>query len=356
MTSADIFQLDLPASGGYKYLPYFDGSDVGLATIEEDVDAFDVLPDGSIVLSTLGPFSVSTTYGSPGVGSGLTITGTNRDLLKFTPTSVGDNTLGSWSVFFRGDSIGLAAISEDVDGVNVLPDGRVVFSTSGNFSVAAGVSGKDEDLFIYTPSTGAWAMYFDGSDVGLDTTGSEDIDGLFIESSPTGGNPTLYFTTRGDFSVTGATGADEDIVRFTPSTLGATTTGTFNSTLTFDGSLYGLSGPDLDGFNIKTTPAGSLSASAAPVGSPVTAAKGQSVLLPRVSSGASTSSASKPPIDSQPGPITEDSHGSTIRQRLIETVQSSADRLQLSSRRLANVRKAISLILADEILGDWPEL
>ncbi len=40
-----------------------------------------------------------------------------------------------------------------------------------------GVSGEDKDVLDFTPSTGGWAMYFDGTDVGLTTSG-EDIDGF----------------------------------------------------------------------------------------------------------------------------------------------------------------------------------
>jgi len=42
--------------------------------------------------------------------------------------------------------------------------------------------------------------------------------------------------------VPGLSGADEDVFVFTPSALGATTSGTYASTLYFDGSTFGLSG------------------------------------------------------------------------------------------------------------------
>ena len=64
-----------------------------------------------------------------------------------------------------------------------------------------GVSGNDEDLLVLTPSqlgattAGTWAMYFDGSDVGLTATG-EDVDAL-----DAGADGRLYLSTSGDLSV-----------------------------------------------------------------------------------------------------------------------------------------------------------
>jgi hypothetical protein len=45
--------------------------------------------------------------------------------------------------------------------------------------------------------------------------------------------------------VAGVSGADEDVFVFTPTTLGSSTTGTFSSSLYFDGSVYGLAANDL---------------------------------------------------------------------------------------------------------------
>src|SRR5262249_15993305 len=53
-TDADILQLSASASGAYSYRMFFDGSDVGLSTSTEGIDAFTFLPDGSIIISTTG--------------------------------------------------------------------------------------------------------------------------------------------------------------------------------------------------------------------------------------------------------------------------------------------------------------
>lgn len=242
---ADIVKLTVQTNGQYGYQLHFDGSDVGLTTSNEDVDAFEFLPDGSIIVSTVGSFSVP----APGGGE---ISGTNADLLRFVPTSLGATTAGAWSMYFDGSDVSLSSSSENIDAVAVLDGGNIVVSTTGGFS-AGGVSGQDEDLFLFTPTTlgsttaGSWAMYFDGSDVGLSAS-DEDVDALDVRAGDS--NPTLYFSTVGNYSVTGASGADEDAFAFTPTSLGSTTAGTFGPSRAFDGSLYGLDGFDVDGIHL----------------------------------------------------------------------------------------------------------
>ena len=142
--------------------------------------------------------------------------------------------------------MGLSADSEDIDGIDFLPNGQLLISTIGSVSVT-GVSGQDEDILILTPTSlgentaGSWAMYFDGSDVGLANTSDEDVDGLAISTSNS-----IYLTTLGNFSVTGISGADEDVFVCIPDSLGSDTACTFSSALAFDGSVWGLSGNDVD--------------------------------------------------------------------------------------------------------------
>lgn len=244
VADSDIVRLTVQGNGTYGYQLRLDGSDVGLTTSSEDIDAFVFLPDGSIVISTVGVFSV------PGAG-GTTITGGGEDLLRFVPTSLGANTAGTWSMYFDGSDVGLSGSNENIDTVAVLADGRILVSTSGAFSVNGGVTGEDEDLVAFTPTSlgattaGTWAVYVDGSDIGLGTNDGEDVNGLYVRE--TGGNPILYLSTVGNFSVPGSSGANEDVVAFTPASLGANTTGTFASALALDGSVYGLAALDVDG-------------------------------------------------------------------------------------------------------------
>lgn len=246
---SDILRLSVAGNGQFTYEIYFDGSDVGLTTSNEDIDAFVFLPDGDLIVSTIGSFSV------PRPGGG-TISGSGEDLLRFTPSSLGENTSGAWSWYFDGSDVGLNGSNENIDGVAVLQDGRIVISTAGNVSVT-GVSGADVDLLAFTPvslgsfTSGSWEMYFDGSDVSLSNSTAEDIDALFIrESWDPGVLPHVLFSTRGNFSVPGAAGANEDVVAFNPTSLGPATAGNYDSNLAFDGSLYGLASFDVDGIFI----------------------------------------------------------------------------------------------------------
>jgi hypothetical protein len=89
-------------------------------------------------------------------------------------------------------------------------------------------------------------MYFDGSDVGLNTDAGEDIDGLYVAN-----NGTIYLSTRGAFAVTGVSGTASDIFSCTPVTLGATTNCTFSSSLFFTGASWGLNTNNVDGLALN---------------------------------------------------------------------------------------------------------
>jgi len=216
---------------------FFDGSDVSLGNT--NIDAFDLLSDGSMLLSF-----TSSTFTVPGLG-----TVEDRDIIKFIPTSTGSTTAGTFQWFFDGSDVGLTTSNEDIDAVHFTSDGKVIISTLGTFAVT-GVSGEDEDLIIFTPTSlgsttsGTWAMHFDGSDVGLSTSSNEDVNGAWVDAAT--GN--VYLTTLGAFSVTGVSGDGADIFICTPGSLGSTTTCTF--TMYWDGSLFGFAGEDLDAFGV----------------------------------------------------------------------------------------------------------
>src|SRR5262249_8472275 len=136
------------------------------------------------------------------------------------------------------------------------PDGRLVLSTSDNVSVVGNTA--DVDLLAFTPTSlgantaGSWELYFDGSDVGLADSTSEDVDGLIVRPGAVpGAMPTLYFSTLGKFTVPGLSGSDEDVFSFEPSSLGPDTAGSYGPGLALDGSLYGLAAFGLDGISAE---------------------------------------------------------------------------------------------------------
>ena len=208
---------------------FFDGSDVG---VTGDVNAFALMPDGSLLLSLTAPTSLS------GVGSL-----DDSDIVRFTPTSLGVNTAGSFSSYFVGADAGLTTSGEDIDAIDFTPDGRLIVSTVGSYSVP-GLSGKDEDLIVLDSSGTSWSLYFDGSDVGLDNASSEDTNGVWIYP----GTNEVYLTTAGSFNVTGLSGDGADIFICVPGSLGTTTDCTFNAY--WDGSLNGFAGEVIDGVDI----------------------------------------------------------------------------------------------------------
>ncbi len=214
---------------------HFDGSDVGLAA--RNLDVLELQADGSLLLST----EVGVTL--PGLGAV-----DDSDIVRFIPTTTGTNTSGSYQWYFDGSDVGLTDNGEDVDALALLTDGRLLVSTSGGATVTGATAGG-EDLLAFTPSqlgattAGTWAVYFDGSDVGL-TNNNENLNAVWQDAA-TG---KLYLSTVGAFSVPGLSGDSADVFVCTPSSLGTTTTCTF--ALFWDGSSNGFAGESVDGLEI----------------------------------------------------------------------------------------------------------
>ena len=164
----------------------------------------------------------------------------DSDILRFVPTSLGDTTAGQFFMYFDASDVGLDTNDEDIDSVGVTADGKLVVSTIGAFAVT-GASGDDVDLLAFTPTQ-----------LGATTSGTWALyfDGSDVELTPLGNEDVnalwidpatnkLYLSTLGAFAVTGATGGGDDVFVCTPGTLGATTTCTYGPGLYFDGSANG---------------------------------------------------------------------------------------------------------------------
>ena len=234
----DILVYD---TGTGTYSMFFDGSDVGLSGAgARDVDAFHILDDGSILISIV---SASTL---PDVGNV-----DDSDILRFVPTSTGTNTAGTFEWYFDGSDVGLTTNGEDVDAIHILANGDLVISTAGGFSVT-GLSGADEDLSVFSPTSlgattsGTWSAYFDGSDIALNNSGSEDVHGTWVDEAGTD----IYLTTRGSFAVTGVSGDAADIFTCNNVTIGAATS-CASFSMFWDGSANGYGSEVLDGFQVQ---------------------------------------------------------------------------------------------------------
>lgn len=211
----DLLAYDVDAA---TWSRYFDGSSFGLGASSVDIDAFHILPpdasypQGSILISLTSAITTLTVNGVPNTSVA------DSDILRFNRAS------GTYEWYFDGSDVGLASSSEDVDVITFLPDGRLVVSTTGSYSVT-GLSGGDEDLIAFTGSlgattTGSFSMHFDGSDVGADlnNSSSEDVDGAWIDN-----NGNIYLSTRGAFSVTNVSGNALDVFICAPVSTGPTT-------------------------------------------------------------------------------------------------------------------------------------
>lgn len=190
----------------------FDGSDVGLGGLE--ISGMALLPDGDILLS----FTVAGTVGGIAVD--------DSDIVRFTPSQLGNTTAGSFSLYFDGSDVGLTTNGEDIDAIT-FSGGNLVISTLGSGNMSGLSGARDEDLLLFSGTTGSntsgsFSLLFDGSDVGLSNSGGEDIDAASITV-----NGNLSFSTVGDFSVTGVSGSDEDIAEFSGS-YGSSTSGAFS--------------------------------------------------------------------------------------------------------------------------------
>jgi len=230
----------------------FDASDVGLTSDGEDLDALAILSDGRLVISTTSRATV------PG------LTAEDEDLLIFSPavtqqsSGLGKRTAGTWSLLFDGSDVGLSSDNEDIDAVAILQDGRIVISTLSGGSVpgpgGADISFRGEDLLALTPAVdglgpttrGAWTRYFDGSSAGL-ANSSERIDALDIDARAIDA-ALLHLSTSGSFSVSSASGKDEDALTFD------LCAGAFTLSLRLRGAALGFaSSADIDALHIGPT-------------------------------------------------------------------------------------------------------
>ncbi len=232
----DIAELDT-ATGTWR--KYFDGSDVG---VREDVRGFHLLANGDMLFSFNQPVEITGLVGGP---EGELVQ--PHDIVKFSPTSVGPSTAGTWEFYLDGsDLFMILNNSAKIDAITEMPDGRLVFSTRGSCQIG-NRRFRDEDLIAFEGTLGAATSglgrkVFDGSRVGLGQV-DEDVDAAVIDATGR-----LLFSVYVDALLPGQV------------ELSTTDIGAFTGSLTWDTSgvmsgalraaLAGLSGNNISGLHV----------------------------------------------------------------------------------------------------------
>jgi len=220
----------------------FDGSDVGVGNT--DIDGFHLWYGDDILMSFDRPINFPTLGWVD-----------DSDIVRFTPTSLGNNTAGTWTLFFDGSAYELTRNNEDIDGVAMSPAGDLLISTTGTARVA-GIKALDEDILKFSGGAvsaagimgggGTWSLYFDGSDIRLSNSGSEDVNGISVNSS----NGNLFLTTKGNFqaiSLNLIEGDSDDIIGCEVPSVGATSPCIFAKLFDGDQTMWR---KDIDGISI----------------------------------------------------------------------------------------------------------
>lgn len=150
---------DVVHFNGQSFLPYFDGSKVGLTTNGEQIDGLHILsgaasPIGEqcqayLLISTSGAGKVNGVTGKPIKFSG-------EDVLGFCATGLGGQTSGKWHLVLDGSKEKVK--KNAIINLSANPDGSLLYvTTAGAFDVD-NAQGKENEIYRYDMTTGQ----FDG--------------------------------------------------------------------------------------------------------------------------------------------------------------------------------------------------
>ena len=199
-TAQDLLRYDFYAG---EWSMWFDGSDVG---ITKALSAFARLPGGDWLLV----FKANQTTPAG--------TFTPWDIARFTPSSMGATTAGTFSWYFDGSDVGLTTAAEKIDALD-WSSAVLLISTGGALAVplpGSTLKAQDEDLIVFYPATtgpnttGDWYGFFDGTAV----PGMKGEDLSAVEWDHTTGVITGGIT--GSFKIGGVSGTGKDILGLTP--------------------------------------------------------------------------------------------------------------------------------------------
>ncbi len=180
---ADIVRYRPDGYGGWyggRMEFYLDGSDVGLTTNGENIDALTVDDQGRLYISIAGGGKL------PGVGQVK-----NRSILRLTTTQQGSESAGTWEHLIDGRDIGLNLVGENIDGLDLVPAAEgaeisFLISVKGNFQAP----GFDEEF------AEPQILQFDASllEPGMATKGKWSVFPLNLGHTSSWRNPITYFS------------------------------------------------------------------------------------------------------------------------------------------------------------------
>lgn len=147
-----------------------DGSDLGLTTAAEDVDALAASGTG-FAWSTGGNVTVAGAKGG------------DEDLVLLDPVTTGPDTSGTMALLFDGSDVGLTP--SDVTGIWIDPVTGDIYAAATNPWTVSGLTGDGDDVFAFRGTTGAntsgtATKFFDGDLHGFNFA----IDGLHVYLAP----------------------------------------------------------------------------------------------------------------------------------------------------------------------------
>jgi Tfp pilus assembly protein PilX len=157
------------------------------AAVDEDIDAFHIRDDGTVVLSTETAANIA----------GLAAQ--DEDVVDYDPKA------GTAALLFDGSA--RFAADEDVDAVYPYGDGRLVLSTQTAASLA-GTAFDADDLVDYDPTSNTATLVFDG---GAHFAAAENIDAVQMLD-----DGRFLLSTDSDATLGGLTFTDADVVLYDP--------------------------------------------------------------------------------------------------------------------------------------------
>lgn len=208
--NAEDTTVDFPNSVFGEYVFSLEASDGELSSSDEVTVTLTEPPEFSTI------YTSSSTNGTAG---GVSFA--DEDILAF------DTVTQTWSLFIDGSDVGLGVSGADIGAFYLDSDGSILLSLNQTVILPNIGSVNENDIVRFVPTStgsdtaGTYEWYFNGSDVGL--TGSNgDIDAIAFTT-----DDRLLISTKGSVNVTGVSAKDEDLIAFSATSLGESTSGTF---------------------------------------------------------------------------------------------------------------------------------